>query len=143
MISSILIIENQYISPVYLFKKSGIVTGIKIEQYEEYQKNSFRNRCILMGPNGLLPLSVPLVNGRHQKGLVRDIRICYKENWPLRHWRSIHDAYRKSPFFEVYMDDIKSFFESKPIFLFDWNLAWLEWLFKKSGSQCTISLTTE
>lgn len=138
-----LIIENQYLPPVLFFKYLIEVKDVKIEQYEYYQKFSFRNRCLLSGPNGILSLSVPLEDGRDQKRFVRDIRISYSEKWQLRHWRSIHDAYRKSPFFEEYMDDIKSFFETKPAFLFDWNWMWLQWLVKQSGIKTSIQLTSE
>lgn len=136
-----LVIENHYLPCVYFFKILFNCEDVKIEQYEYYQKMSFRNRCLLAGPNGLISLSVPLEKGRNQKALIRDVRISYKDNWRLIHWRSIHDAYRKSPFFEWYMDDIKSLFEKKHEFLFDWNLQWLEWLIKQSGQQIKIGLT--
>ncbi|MGE5106705.1 MAG: WbqC family protein [Sphingobacteriales bacterium] len=139
----VLVVECQYLPPVSLFKSLGNVSDVKIEQYEYYQKFSFRNRCLLAGPNGILSLSVPLEDGRDQKRLIRDVKISYAENWQLRHWRSIHDAYRKSPFFEEYMDDIKSFFETKPAFLFDWNLMWLEWLVKQSGLKVNMDFTKE
>ena len=138
-----LIVESQYLPTVSLFKKVDSVLDVKIEQYEYYQKFSFRNRCFLSGPNDILSLSVPLEEGRNQKCLIRDVRISYGEKWQPRHWRSIHDAYRKSPFFEEYMDDIKSFFETKPVFLFDWNWMWIEWLVKQSGIKTTIGLTSE
>lgn len=139
----VLIVENQYLPPVSLFKKLSNVTDVEIEQYEYYQKFSFRNRCLLSGPNGILSLSVPLEDGRNQKRLIRDIRISYAEKWQLRHWRSIHDAYRKSPFFEEYMNDIKSFLETKPAFLFDWNWLWLQWLVKQSGLKVNMGFTDE
>ncbi|RTL56339.1 MAG: hypothetical protein EKK37_17880 [Sphingobacteriales bacterium] len=136
-----LIIENHYLPCVYFFKILFNCEDVKIEQYEYYQKMSFRNRCLLAGPNGLLSLSVPLEKGRSQRAMIKDVRISYKDNWRLIHWRSIHDAYRKSPFFEWYMDDIKSLFEKKHEFLFDWNLQWLEWLIKQSGQQIKTGLT--
>lgn len=138
---STLIIENHYLPCVYFFKILFNSKDVKIEQYEFYQKMSFRNRCLLAGPNGLLPLSVPLEKGRNQRTLIRDVQISYKDNWQLIHWRSIHDAYRKSPFFEWYMDDIKSLFDKKPVFLFDWNLQWLEWLIRQSGQQISFGFT--
>jgi hypothetical protein len=136
-----LVIENHYLPCVCFFKILFNSEDVKIEQYEFYQKMSFRNRCLLAGPNGLLSLSVPLEKGRNQRTLIQDVRISYKDNWRLIHWRSIHDAYRKSPFFDWYMDDIKSLFDKKPEFLFDWNLQWLEWLIKQSGQKISIGFT--
>lgn len=127
------IIDNQYLPCLIYFKILSKDTNVKIEQCEYFEKMSFRNRCFLAGPNGLLSLSVPVENGRNQRTIVRDVKISYRENWPLIHWRSLHDAYRKAPFFEWYMDDIKALFETRPVYLFDWNLKWLEWLIKQSG----------
>ncbi|MBI1780828.1 MAG: WbqC family protein [Sphingobacteriales bacterium] len=138
---STLIIENHYLPCAYFFKILFNSEDVKIEQYEFYQKMSFRNRCLLAGPNGLLSLTVPLEKGRNQRTSIREVPISYKDNWRLIHWRSIHDAYRKSPFFEWYMDDIKSLFDKKPEFLFDWNLQWLEWLIKQTGQQIKVGLT--
>ncbi|HET9058173.1 MAG TPA: WbqC family protein [Chitinophagaceae bacterium] len=138
-----LIIDNQYLPCVFYFKTLIKFKNVRIEQFEWYQKMSFRNRCFLAGPNGILSLSVPLEHGRNQKAFFKDVRICYKENWSLRHWRSIHDAYRKSPFFEFYADDIKSFFNKPPIFLFDWNMQWIEWFCKQTGILASVKLTDE
>lgn len=126
---------------VYSFKKIVLAKDVKIEQYDFYEKKSFRNRCLLAGPNGLLTLSVPVENGRNFRGVMKEVKICYKENWQLRHWRSIHDAYRKSPFFEWYMHDIKALFETRPVYLQDWNLQWLNWLLRISGIEKEITLT--
>jgi hypothetical protein len=74
---------------------------------------------------------------------MKDVRICYKENWRLRHWRSIHDAYKKAPFFEWYMDDIMAFFQTEPILLQDWNRQWFDWLLKQLRLNIAAEYTTE
>ena len=38
------------------------------------------------------------------------------------HWKSIESAYRSSPFFEFYEDDILPFYNEKFKFLFDFNI---------------------
>ena len=62
-----LLIENQYLGSVNYYKMLFNYSYIEIEQYEYFQKMSFRNRCIIPGSNGLLQLSVPVEKGRNQR----------------------------------------------------------------------------
>ncbi len=48
--------------------------------------------------------------------------IDYDTNWQKLHWKSIESAYRSSPFFEFYEDDLKPFYEKKYKFLLDFNI---------------------
>src|SRR5205085_8316027 len=95
---------------------------------ESYHKMSFRNRFVVSGSNGLIHLSVPLVYGRNQKIPFKDVRVCYREKWQLIHWRTITSCYNRSPYFEYYRDELEKFFVNRWEFLFDWNLATLDWL---------------
>jgi hypothetical protein len=123
-----LIIESQYFGSIDFYKTSINFTHWKIEVYERWQKALPLNRCYLLGPNGPLLLSVPLEAGRAQKGPFKDVRISYREHWGLRHWRSIHDAYKKSPWFEHYVDTLQPLFEQRPDYLLDWNKMTMEWV---------------
>jgi len=44
------------------------------------------------------------------------------------HWRTITSCYNRSPYFEYYRDELEKFFKNRWEFLFDWNLATLDWL---------------
>lgn len=89
------------------------------------------NRCYLLGPNTPLVLSVPLEAGRGQKTAFRDVKISYRENWRQRHWRSIHDAYRRSPWFEYYAPGLEVLFKEQPVYLWEWNRMTMEWVLKQ------------
>ena len=97
-----------------------------IEQYDNYIKQTYRNRCNILGANGILPLSIPVLKGLDRKTYVRDIRIDYNKKWQKLHWKSIESAYRHSPFFEFYMDEFFPFYERKFVFLLDFNASLLE-----------------
>lgn len=122
-----IIIESQYFGSIDFYKTSIKSTHWKIEVYERWQKALPLNRCYLLGPHGPLLLSVPLEAGRAQKGLFKDVRISYREPWGQRHWRSIHDAYKKSPWFDHYINTLEPLFKEKPEYLKDWNKMTLEW----------------
>jgi len=123
-----IIIENQPFPLItwikYLFCKKHIV----LLSSESYCKMSFRNRFVVSGSNGLIQLSIPLINGRDQKIRFKDVRICYEEKWQLMHWRTIISCYNRSPYLEHYRDELEKFFTNRWEFLFDWNLATLDWL---------------
>ncbi len=136
-----LIIECQYFGSSNYINMLFQFSNIKIEQYESYQKMSFRNRCVVAGSNGLVNLSIPLENGRNKKQLMRDMRISYLGRWQVEHWRTIESCYSRSPYFEFFRDDVKNLIDKNQTFLLDKNMAILEWLKKTLRIPGEISLT--
>lgn len=115
------LIELHYLPSVQYFSKIIAYEEIIIEQWENYQKGSYRNRCYIAGANGLQTLSVPLEKGKHQKLPIREVHIAYREPWHLQHWRSIQSAYANAPFFPYYGDGIAELYLAKPAHLFSFN----------------------
>jgi hypothetical protein len=121
MQSSGILLSTAYFAPVRYFSKLTSYPEIYIEQHENFIKQTYRNRTVIMGANGLVSLIVPVVKGREQKIKIKDLRIAYDEEWQRTHWRTIFSAYNSSPFFEYYADDLEPFFKKKIKFLFDLN----------------------
>ena len=114
-------ISTAYLGPVQQYSKMFHFPEVRIETSENYLKQSYRNRCIIAGANGPLPLSVPIVKPDTLKCLTKDIRISDHGNWRHLHWNAIVSAYNSTPFFEYYEDDFAPFYEKKYEFLFDFN----------------------
>lgn len=93
--------------------------SVFIEACENYIKQTFRNRCQILTANGVMNLVVPVVdaNGRN----IKDVKICYNENWRHRHLIAIKSAYGSAPFFEFYFDFINKILQQKFTFLWDLN----------------------
>ncbi len=127
----ILLIENQYLPSIIFYKISNEYTHIEFEQYETWQKMSFRNRCRIATANGPLDLSVPVVGGRNADVPVREAMIDNSQLWQRRHWRSIFSAYSRSPWFEHYGVELEKFYTIPYRFLWDWNLDLCRWVFDK------------
>jgi len=92
-----------------------------------YQKQTHRNRSYIYGANGKLGLTIPIHHTKkngHQKDC--EVRIKWEENWQKQHWKSLESAYRSSPFFEFYEDDLKSIFFVESEFLMDYNYQLIE-----------------
>ncbi|TAH08090.1 MAG: hypothetical protein EAZ12_08050 [Sphingobacteriia bacterium] len=136
-----LLIENQYFGTVNYYKMLFENSYIQIDQYESFQKMSFRNRCIIPGANGLIQLTVPVEKGRNQNTPIRDVKIAYKENWVIQHCRSMEACFNRAPFFEFYRDELFGLLENRPVFLFDLNWAILQWVLKKLKSPLDIGLS--
>lgn len=95
-----------------------------LEKQEHFVKQSYRNRCYILGANGIQALSVPVVGG-NKKLPITEIAIDYKQRWAMEHWRSIQSAYGKAPFFEFFAEDFRSVYESKPDTLWALNQEFL------------------
>lgn len=136
-----LVIDNQYFPCISYLKMLCAYPLVQLEYYENYQKNSFRNRCIIAGSNGLINLSVPLVNGRDQKIPYRLLKIDYSQNWQMQQWRTITSCYRKAPFFEYYAHTVEALIFQQHTLLFEKNRSILEWLLKVFKLSVTLENT--
>jgi hypothetical protein len=116
-----ILLSSAYLPPVQYFAHLQIAEQVWIEQYDHYQKQTYRNRCVIAAPDGPLSLTVPIEKPNTQKAFMRDIRISDHGNWRHLHWNAIESAYNHTPFFEYYKDDFRPFYEKKFDFLVDYN----------------------
>ncbi len=138
-----LLVESQYFPNISFYKTLINHDILLIERYEHYQKVSFRNRCYIAGPNGSILLSVPLARGKNQRTVMKDVRISNDEKWQALHWKTLVSAYRRSPWFEYYEDELGRLFTKEVSYLLDWNLMCLEWANKVIGVSSPITFTDE
>lgn len=129
-----------YLPPIeYYFSLGG--NTIYIEKFENYQKQSYRNRTVIYAPNGPQPLIIPVLRNNTER--ITDIQIDYKTDWQRLHWRSITAAYNNSPFFLYYQDFLEPFFKKKYQFLFDFNINLFETTLKLLKWDPQIHFTSE
>ncbi len=93
-----------------------------------YQKQSFRNRCDMSNDRGFHTLNIPIQHKGKANGErnYTDTQIDNKYAWQRQHWRTLQTAYRTSPFFEYYEDEIAILYHQDHKFLLDYNLKTLE-----------------
>ena len=98
----------------------------EIEQMETFEKQTFRNRCLIRDPKGeTIRLTVPVGKVEH-KQLTRDIEISYQSKWQHQHWIAIESAYRHKPYFVYFADYLRPFYERQYKWLLDLNDAMTE-----------------
>lgn len=138
-----ILLSTAYFAPIRYFSKLLAYPEIYLEQHENFVKQTYRNRTIILGANGPIPLIVPVEKGRAQKVKIRDLKIAYDENWQRTHWRTIFSAYNSSPFFEYYADEIEPFFQKRFRFLFDMNQQITETILKTIDIGTNICFTDD
>ncbi|EPR74300.1 hypothetical protein ADIWIN_0642 [Winogradskyella psychrotolerans RS-3] len=100
--------------------------SIHLEVFDNYQKQSYRNRTEIYGANGKLALTVPVSYTQKNRQLYKNVKIANEEQWQLLHLKSLQSAYSMSPFFEFYIDDFMPLFENKFDYILDFNLKCLD-----------------
>ena len=92
----------------------------------KYQKQTTRNRCMIMSANGPQKLIIPVRHSNKENEILHDhnVKIDNTQNWKVKHWKSIQNAYRSSPFFEFYEEGFfKVFFNNeKLLYAFNMNI---------------------
>ncbi|MDR0989309.1 MAG: WbqC family protein [Prevotellaceae bacterium] len=117
----IALLASAYLAPVSYYAKLLAYGRARIEQFDHYVKQTYRNRCTIAAAAGRLDLTVPIVKPAGEKSLVRDIRISDHGRWRSLHWNALVAAYNHSPFFVYYADDLRPFYEQHIEFLVDFN----------------------
>ena len=118
---------------------------VYLEACENYQKQSYRNRCHFLSGNGKESLSFPIVhvNGTHNNIPIKDVKADYSTDWVTRHKRAIISAYGTSAYFEYYRDEFFAILDSRPESLFVLNRRLIEFFAEKAGLPVELRETEE
>ena len=117
------IVNPTLFSPISQYIVYAKYNQIVFEIHDNYQKQTYRNRYYIYGPNGKQLMSVPIVHSRlGEKIKTKDIKIDYSVSWQKLHIKSLDSAYSSSPFYEFYKDDIVSVIKKNNKFLLDLNI---------------------
>ena len=109
-----------------------------------YQKQTYRNRTEIYGPNGKLKLTIPILHKKNQKHqLDSEVEIFQESSWQKNHWKSLESSYRSSPFFEFYEDDLYPFFHQRQRRLMDLNISLIKKIFSLIDIEIVIKNTKE
>ncbi len=99
----------------------GSLPAYGVEAWESFPKQTLRNRCNIMGANGVQALSIPVCKSE-TKQFTKDVRIAYQSAWQHQHWNALRSAYQHTPFFTYYADYFRPFYEQKWEYLIDFNM---------------------
>jgi hypothetical protein len=137
-----ILLSTAYLPPIQYISKFLLDYPVLIERHENYQKQSYRNRCYIYGANGIQSLVIPVKKLHGEKTPITEVAIDFKSNWRHIHLKSIESAYRLSPFYEYYADEITGAFQKSSPLLFDWNMHMIKLILDFCGISRNPATTT-
>ena len=138
-----ILIHPTYFPSISHFAAIVQAEKVTFEMEDNFQKQTNRNRTYIYSPNGIQLLNIPVKHSKtaHQK--TKDIQIENDFDWQKQHFKSLEAAYRSSPFFEYFEDDLLPIFEKKHSFLMDLNLEVFDLITRCLRMKIEYSTTTE
>jgi hypothetical protein len=116
------------VSWIYIIQSDRVI----LDLHDSYVKQTYRNRCYIAAANGKLSLNIPIIHqGGSASPAYRSIIIDNDQHWAQNHFKSLRSAYKSSPFFEFYEDEIRALYVNVPASLMEWNIKLMNWIARK------------
>src|SRR5690606_21107719 len=101
-----IIVHPTYFPSIAHFVAMANANDIVFEVEDNFLKQTYRNRTYIYAANGKLALNIPVIHTQKKRQQYKDVKIFNEEKWQVQHWKSLLSAYRTSPFFEYYEDEL-------------------------------------
>jgi hypothetical protein len=137
------ILTTEYLPPISSFWAAIHADTVWLEQHENYQKKSTRNRARILGANGIEELSVPLKKGKNSHMPIPEVQISYEDRWQEKHLHSIRSAYGNAPYFDYYFEDLQAILKSTPQSLLLLNQGLMNFIIRSLDLELNLRPTTE
>ncbi len=121
-----ILIHPTYLPNIVTFVAIAKAKEVTFEMEDNFQKQTYRNRSYIYAANGKLQLSIPVVYSQKNRQKYGDVKIANDYKWQDLHWKSFESAYRTSPFFEFYADELQPLFNDPYESILDFNLKCFE-----------------
>ena len=128
-----MLFSTNYFGELPYFQAIAKYEEITIDIHEFYKKQTWRNRTQILGSNGPMYLSVPVLRPNGSKSIVQEIEIANETNWRKDHWKAIESSYKHAPYFFYYGPLVKDLIYRNEKLLIDYNqfilktiLSWLD-----------------
>lgn len=140
--TSTILLSTAYFPPVSWFASLLKSSNARIEVHETYSKQTYRNRCHILSPNGLQALTVPAAKPFGNRSKTTEVVLAQETAWRRLHWKAIETAYNTSPFFMFYCDQIAEVLFEEKTYLITLNQALFLLMLDLLGMKPEVSLTT-
>ncbi len=85
-----------------------------IDVHENFVKQTYRNRAVILSANGPMALTIPILKIAH-KMPVNTVVTDNTIHWQRQHWESLKSAYGSAPYFIHYADAFEKLYNSPVI----------------------------
>jgi hypothetical protein len=138
-----ILIHPSYFPSISHYIAMANADAVTMEMEDNFQKQTNRNRMYIYSPNGIQLLNIPIKHSKNTHQKIQDVKLETAFDWQKQHFKSLEAAYRTSPFFEYFEDDLMPIFTKKHTFLMDLNLQTMELVSKCLGMDFNPQKTTE
>jgi hypothetical protein len=111
--SQLTVFSTAFFPPVSYLSQCIKKGQFLIETQETYPKQTYRNRCVIATANGTQSLTVPVRKPFGNQTRTAEIKISEAEPWQRLHKRALETAYKASPFYDFYIDDLLPVFDQQ------------------------------
>ena len=133
-----------YFPPIEYFALLARYSSVYMEACENYQKQSYRNRCRIYAAEGVQNLNFPIVHSGGSINIpIREVLVDWSTPWLAKTKRCIDTAYRSSPFFDYYRDSLYALLDTRPETLWDLDMGIIRYFMQKIGLNTKIVCTAE
>lgn len=138
-----MILPTSYFGSIAYFKELAKHSSVLIEAKEHFPKQTYRNRCDILGGDGILSLSIPTKKPNGSKTATDEVILPDEENWRIRHWRAISSAYQSSAYFDYYGMEVEELLFSEEENLLKFNTTITKRILKWLYIDTKIEMTNE
>jgi len=135
------LIESHYNGSLEYFTALLNHQKVVLEINDHFIKQTFRNRCYVLGPQSIELLTVPVNYRNHMP--TKDVTIDYHQSWLKDHKRAIKSYYGNAPFFDYFWDLFSDIWDKKPKYLFELNHDFMTICLKIMQFDITLTYTSE
>lgn len=137
-------LQIAYFPPIEYFAVLARYSSVYVEAFENYQKQSYRNRFRFYAENGMQELNFPVRHVRGSQNVpIRSIEVDYSTPWVEKTLRCLDTAYRSSAYYDYYRDELASLLLSKPARLWDLDMGIMRFLMRRIGLATEIIESSE
>lgn len=137
------LLSTAYFAPIAYYALLYHEPKVFIEAHENYNKQSYRNRMFIGTTQGPLSLSVNVEKGYAIKCPIQEVRLSDHGDWLHQHEIALMSNYGSTPFYEYYIDDIKSVLHGGHETLFELNESLRDLICKLIGFTPNVTYTDE
>lgn len=126
--------------PCMAWMRVFLAQNCVIDVHENFVKQTYRNRCLILSSNGVMPLTIPIKKTTH-KTTVINLEPDNTVNWQKQHWESLKTAYGSSPYFIHYAPYFEPIYSQPTTSVVEFEIALLKLIIKLLKQPLVINLS--
>lgn len=139
-----ILLHPTYFGPISHYMLMYQQREICFEVADNFQKQTYRNRSYIYSANGKLQLNIPIKHNKSEsRQKTKEVLIDNDFHWQKNHFKAFQNAYRSSPYFEYYEDDLAPLYHKVYSHLLDFNLKTQEFIIDALQEKLAISYTSK